>query len=74
MKKLYGLNYIAAISYPLYLIYQKVGYIIIKQINDRTGSYLISVFAALTAAFILAAVIHRFIEIPAGRKLRKILK
>lgn len=68
------LNYIAAISYPLYLIHQKVGYIIIKQINDRTGSYLISVFAALTAVFILAAVIHRFIEIPAGRKLRKILK
>lgn len=60
------LQKIAGISYPLYLIHQNIGYVIILSLRKVIG-YEISVIVALLAAFFLAVVLCQIEKITKGR-------
>jgi len=66
------LNFMAEISYPLYLVHTTTGYLIITLVYLRFQSPLLSILIALTSCIALAYVLHILIEIP-GQKLGKSL-
>ncbi len=55
---------IAAISYPLYLLHQNIGYIIIARIERWGLTSELNLFIPLGGVLLLAWILHRFIEIP----------
>lgn len=62
------LLYLGAISYPLYLVHQYIGYVIIRQLYAwNLGHPLIILSVPITLALLLAALIHHTIETPALR-------
>lgn len=55
--------WVAAMSYPLYLIHQKIGYIIISQTITLTGMNGIAIiFLPITVSFLIAYYLHKYIE------------
>lgn len=60
-----SLNFLAGVSYPLYLIHQNIGYVIIggfEKMGLRAGT---GVVTAVAVSVLLAYLVHRFVEIPA---------
>ena len=67
-----SLVFLGAISYPLYVIHQNVGYCIIQH-SIRVGlTPLLSILLAMMWSMLLAWLVHERIEIPAGRHLRRL--
>ena len=65
------LLYLGAVSYPLYLIHQYIGYIVMRQLYEwNVGSPLLVIALTLVFILALAALIHHAIEVPALRILR----
>lgn len=66
------LNFLAAISFPLYLIHQKIGYVIISNLEkiDGVGTSF-GIVVAFSVSVALAYLVHRFVEIPASKWLQK---
>jgi peptidoglycan/LPS O-acetylase OafA/YrhL len=57
------LAFIASISYPLYLIHQKIGFIIISKIIEYTGCVSeIIIIVPIAISIVIAYLIHKFIE------------
>lgn len=63
------LTKLAAISYPLYLIHQNIGYVLIKNLSLAIG-YKMSVAVTIIIMIFAAYIINRFIEIPIGKYLK----
>jgi peptidoglycan/LPS O-acetylase OafA/YrhL len=66
------LLWLGAISYPLYLIHQYVGYVLIDHLATAGLSLLAATAAALIIVTGLAHLLHIWIENPAQRELRKV--
>lgn len=66
-----GLLWLGAISYPLYLVHQNIGYVVIHQLGLAGVGIEIAVVAAVALAVLLAHVLHRQVEDPAQRWLRQ---
>jgi peptidoglycan/LPS O-acetylase OafA/YrhL len=64
------LLWLGAISYPLYLIHQYVGYVLIDQLAGAGLSLLMASVMALLAVTGLAHLLHIWVEDPAQRRLR----
>ena len=65
------LLYLGAISYPLYLIHQHIGYIVIRQLYAaQIDNPLLILGIPIAVVLLLAAAIHHGIETPALRILR----
>jgi peptidoglycan/LPS O-acetylase OafA/YrhL len=64
------LVWLGAISYPLYLLHENIGFAIIRQAYEWGASTNVSIAAATLAALALAALFARFIEQPAMRWIR----
>ena len=60
IKFLKPLVFIANISYPLYLVHQNIGYMIIGIFD----SYMVGVVVAIVISILIAFLIHHFIETP----------
>lgn len=60
-----GLAYLGAISYPLYLVHQNVGYVIIRALNSRGWNANLSLLTALGMVVGLATLLSRCVERPA---------
>jgi peptidoglycan/LPS O-acetylase OafA/YrhL len=58
------LDWLAEISYPLYLVHATLGYVVIRLVYLRTGSLYLGFAAAFAGAVALAALLHRFVERP----------
>lgn len=65
---LYPLEFIAGISYPLYLLHQNIGYAVIENlrpvITETEWIIIIPIFIVILVAYI----IHRYIEVPVAKK------
>ncbi|MBA3895887.1 MAG: acyltransferase [Sphingomonadaceae bacterium] len=61
------LLWLGAISYPLYLVHQYIGYSVIGRMEALGMPAGVATLAALVAAIALAAVLHHRIELPLGR-------
>jgi len=64
------LVYLGALSYPLYLTHQNIGYIVIRSIESLGGSPLLAIAAASGVAMVLAVALHHKIEQPSLQRLR----
>jgi len=64
------LLFLGAISYSLYLIHQNIGYIIINKGYQYDIHPLISIFFSIIFAILLAFLLNRYVEKPAGRFLK----
>lgn len=59
------------ISYPLYLIHQNIGYIVIRYTDSAGYKFWVSIILATIVSIIIATTIHFFIEEPAQKRIRK---
>ena len=60
-----------ALTYPFYLLHQRVGYVIIRTVQHRTGwPAAMVITGAVVALLSLAALVHRFVERPLAPLLR----
>jgi peptidoglycan/LPS O-acetylase OafA/YrhL len=68
------LLFLGAISYPLYLIHQYVGYILIKMFTNLSINTTLSIFLTLSLVIVLASAIHFFVEKPSNEYIRNYYK
>jgi peptidoglycan/LPS O-acetylase OafA/YrhL len=64
------LLWLGALSYPLYLVHQEIGYLVIRHLQLAGISALLSIVAMAVLAVGLASAIHYFVEMPAMRAIR----
>jgi len=67
------LIFVGRISYPLYLIHVVLGFAIIRWSIALGWSTLAGVIAAGITCLIVATLLHYFVELPGGRRLRTVL-
>ena len=61
---------LGAVTYPLYLVHQQIGYMVMRAVPAAVEPH--ALLAGLIAAMILvAAIIHRLVEVPSARLLRR---
>lgn len=60
------LVFITDISYPLYLVHQNIGYMIIGIFD----SYMVGVVVAIVISILIAFLIHRFVETPIAKYIK----
>jgi peptidoglycan/LPS O-acetylase OafA/YrhL len=68
------LVWLGSISYPLYLLHQDIGYVALQWLQARGVVGLASVAVAIVLALVLATLVHRLVEEPALRGLRRRLR
>ncbi len=66
------LLFLGTISYPLYLIHQNIGYVVIRTLEQRGLSPILSIIAATSLAIALAVLITYFVEKPSLGWMKKI--
>ena len=64
---------LGALTYPLYLLHQNIGYILLNALHTRVNSYLALLLTIVLALFASYAV-HRLIEKRFGKRLRVLLE
>ena len=68
------LVFFGMISYPLYLVHEQIGWIIITKVEAQLAAPWIAILAALFFVTVLATLLHKLIETPGSRNIRKIYK
>ncbi|WP_425824798.1 acyltransferase family protein [Streptomyces fractus] len=61
-----------AMTYPLYLLHQQIGYVLIRHLKDSVGPQLL-VGGLLVFFMAVAWLVHRFVERPVARRLKAAL-
>ena len=64
--------FISSISYPLYLVHQMVGYVIINKLENLGLENEIFIFIPIAVSIILAYLLHKFVEQPVIEKTKNI--
>ncbi len=62
---------LGALSYPLYLIHQNIGFVLVRWLESRAVTPGWAIGAALVLAFLLAILLHQVVEKPALAALRQ---
>ena len=65
------LNFFSSISFPLYLLHQKIGYVIIQSFERAHLSRYIGMIAAVVICTAFAYLVHKYVEISASKWLQK---
>ena len=60
---------LGALTYTLYVVHQHVGYLLLNELDGRMNRYL-ALAAVLVSVMVLASILNKAIEEPAGRWLR----
>lgn len=69
--KIYGpLVWLGTISYPLYLLHQNIGYVIIIKVSELFGSEILGILTALLFVVLAAGIVHKYIEMPSTAFIR----
>ncbi len=63
--------WLGAISYPLYLLHQNIGYIVIRYCSMLGLSRIAGIIIAFTISILLASVVHVYVEETSRKKLRQ---
>lgn len=64
---------LGALTYPLYLVHQNIGYVLINGLAPALGQWL-ALVAAIAAVMGIAWLLHRFVERPFNGRLRRWLE
>ena len=65
------LIFLGSISYPLYLTHQNIGYTIIHRLKAENISADLAIITALITMISVSYIIHRYIELPGNRFIKK---
>ncbi len=65
------LLFLGAISYPLYLLHENIGFVVIRQLTTHNIDINICILVAALISFALATMVTRYIEVPAMRYIRQ---
>lgn len=66
------LLFLGSISYPLYLLHENLGFIVIRQLYRwRVDDTLVLVLVPLAVSIALATAVHHLVELPAQRAMRR---
>ena len=65
------LVFFGAISYPLYLVHEKIGWLLISSLEERGIAPGAAIMAAVGVSILLAWMLHELVETPASRRLRE---
>lgn len=65
------LVWLGAISYPLYLVHDKIGWLAILSLEERGVSPIVAIVVAIVASLVAAFILHLLVEKPATIALRK---
>lgn len=66
-----GLVTLGTLTYPLYLVHEYWGLAVVRVLADRVPAA-VAVTAAIAAVTALAWLVHRFVEVPCGPRLRRV--
>jgi peptidoglycan/LPS O-acetylase OafA/YrhL len=69
------LDFLADISFPLYLVHSMIGYVAMPILIDRGISYSLACLACVGLAIVVACLVHVYVELPAnalGRRASRI--
>ena len=69
-----ALLFLGAISYPLYLVHQNIGYSIMRYLYSLDFPFLLTALIAIIISIFLATILNKFIEKPATKLIRTIYK
>ena len=64
------LLFLGAISYPLYLVHQNIGFVVLRSIERAGINVNLGILIATIVAILLAATLHYAVEMPAMRAIR----
>lgn len=64
------LLFFGTISYPLYLIHQNIGYVIIRTVAPIINSASLAIVAAISVSLVLASLLNFYVERPSRRLIR----
>jgi peptidoglycan/LPS O-acetylase OafA/YrhL len=67
-----GMLIIGAVTYPLYLIHQNVGYMVFNKFGESTNKYIL-LLLTISLMILASYIIHRFVEQKISLPLRKLL-
>ncbi|MGY5886039.1 acyltransferase family protein [Modestobacter lacusdianchii] len=67
-----GMGWLGALTYPLYLVHENLGWYVIHLLSDRTGP-LAAVLLATVAALLAAVLVHHLVERPTAPRLRRVV-
>lgn len=67
-----GMAFLGALTYPLYLVHENLGWYLINVLEARTGPWA-AVFAATAVSLLAAVAIHQWVEKPLGPRLRRVV-
>jgi peptidoglycan/LPS O-acetylase OafA/YrhL len=67
-----ALDWLANVSYPLYLVHTVVGWILMRQLYRVVPSFLVVVPVTVAIMIAIAAVLHRYVEVPTNRLGRRL--
>ncbi len=62
--------FFGSISYPLYLIHQNIGYVILRWFDTNGLPYILALIVTTSAVILIATILSIYIEKPALKKLR----
>jgi peptidoglycan/LPS O-acetylase OafA/YrhL len=65
------LVWLGAISYPLYLVHDKIGWLTILRLEERGVAPIVAIVVAIVASLVAASILHLLVEKPATIALRR---
>lgn len=68
-----ALVFVGAISYPLYLLHENIGFVVMRWLYGMTSNSLLVIAITVIAVVGLATLLHEAVEMPALRFIRKTL-
>jgi peptidoglycan/LPS O-acetylase OafA/YrhL len=68
------LRFFGTISYPLYLVHQNIGYIVITFLINNGFEIFLSVFLALAISVLISIFVNKYFELSLSRKLKNIFR
>lgn len=66
--------FLSEISYPLYLVHENIGWIIIRELERNGYTNEIYIIIPITSMVIVASIVHEYIEIPTNKYLELKIK
>lgn len=68
------LPFAGALTYPLYLVHERLGWWVIEQLDGRGWSHWPAMLAALATVIVAALLLYRWIDRPLSRRMRQVVE
>ena len=70
----YAVRFLGVISYPMYLLHQYIGFIVIRELNGVFGSDWAKILISFSIVVVMSYLVHRFVEREFTHSLKRYLR